>query len=119
MSHTEVATESNAAKRDTGATTSVGPTQTTMPERLDRDPPNAQGFGSAKLTCGFADRSSYEKKSTSLEQLEVSYSLQPMTISKCGLHELENDLIAGYYDVRKTFPSLQFFTAPWTVAEST
>jgi len=60
----------------------------------------------------------HEKKSTSLEQLEVSYSIQPMTISKCGLHELENDLIAGYYDVRKTLPSLQFFTAPSTVAES-
>jgi hypothetical protein len=60
----------------------------------------------------------HAKKSTSLEPLEVSYSIQPMTISKCGLHELENDLIAGYYDVRKTLPSLQFLTAPSTVAES-
>jgi hypothetical protein len=60
----------------------------------------------------------HERKATSLHQVEVSYSSQPMTISKCGLHELENDLIAAYYDVRKKLPSLQFFTASLAVAES-
>lgn len=43
-----------------------------------------------------------------LEPLEASYVTLPQDISKCGMHELENDLLGGYYESMRTAPTLQF-----------
>ena len=40
--------------------------------------------------------------------LVVSYHRVPGDVRKVHLHELENDLIGGYYDAMRAAPELQF-----------